>query len=113
MEPEGKPQQQTDEERHGFERHLAVFFEDSTLWPVLAVAVLIFTTLGAALLLLGLLDRNLFALAALIVLVWMSIDVMLRRRRAHGRVGLIGVLLGLFWGLSIAAAVVVAQLGLF
>lgn len=92
------------------DRFLRTYVEDSTLWPVLAVAALILASCGAALLLLALVDRNPFAGAALLVLVWMSGDVLrgdLRRRRL-GATG--GVVLGL-WALAAAVAAAGAWLG--
>jgi D-serine dehydratase len=87
----------------GFEDHLWVFFREPTLWPVLLVALLIFTTLGAALLVLALGDRNLFALAALAVVVLVSVDVVVRNR-----LGLVSrVVLGLWCA---AAALALAAL---
>lgn len=77
---------------------------------MLAVAALILASCGAALLLLALVDRNPFAGAALLVLVWMSGDVLrgdLRRRRL-GATG--GVVLGL-WALAAAVAAAGAWLG--
>lgn len=54
---------------------LEPIFSDSTLWPLLLVMLLILVTLGAALLLLALADRNLFAMAALAVVAIVSVDV--------------------------------------
>jgi hypothetical protein len=96
-------------EKSGLERHLAVFVEDSTLWPVLLAGVLIFATGGAALLLLALGDRNPFAIAALLILLWMSVDIPVRRRRF----GRIGGLLVLLWVASGLAALGFLSLGLF
>lgn len=96
-------------DKQGLERHLAVFVEDSALWPVLLVGVLIFATGGAALLLLALGDRNPFAIAALLILLWMSVDIPVRRRRF----GMIGGLLVLLWFASGLVALAFLSLGLF
>ena len=107
-EPEGREPDDSDE-RGGVDRHLAVILGESTLWPVLVAAFLIFATGGAALFLLALGDRNLFAVAALLVLVWMSVDVLVRRRRF----GLLGGFIVTFWLLSGLAAGVFLAFGLF
>lgn len=96
-------------ERVGLDRHLAIFVEESTLWPVLVAAVLALTTGGAALMLLALGDRNLFAIAALLILVWMSVDFTVRRRR----LGVVGGFILAFWVLSALAALGFHSLGLF
>lgn len=96
-------------ERVGLDRHLAIFVEESTLWPVLVAAVLALTTGGAALMLLALGDRNLFAIAALLILLWMSVDFTVRRRR----LGVAGGLILTFWVSSALAALGFRSLGLF
>ncbi len=96
-------------ERLGLERHLAVFVEESSLWPVLLVAVLIFTTIGAALLTLAMADRNVFAIGALLILLWLSVDILARRRRF----GLAGGVIVALWTLSGLAALGFHRLGLF
>ncbi len=96
-------------ERLGLERHLAVFVEESSLWPVLLVAVLSLTTVGAALLTLALADRNLFAIGALLILLWLSVDILVRRRRF----GLAGGFIVALWALSGLAALGFHGLGLF
>ena len=79
------------------ERWARVFVEDSALWPVLAVAVGIFSAFGAALLVLAFEDRNLAALAALALLGALGahgLAAALRRRR-----------LGALGGIALAFAV--------
>ena len=107
--PPGDQEPREPQEKLGLERHLAVFVEDSALWPVLLVAVLIFTTGGAALLLLALGDGNPFAIGALLILLWMNVDILVRRRRF----GLVGGLLAGLWVSSGLAALGFVSLGLF
>jgi hypothetical protein len=91
---------------------LAPFFRESTLWPVLAAAAMIITALGTWALLLAFVERNPFGVAAVLVLLWISVDASLRNwRRGRARL-LIGCLVG-FWLLSSAAAVGVRWLGWF
>ena len=107
MPPTGEP------EPEGVERWLAPYFRDSTLWPVLAVVAASAVTGLASVLLLAAVDRNLAAMAALIALVWMSVDVTRRERRARGRTGLAGRALLALWALSLAAALAARRVGLF
>lgn len=110
MEAPREPEEaETPPERTGIDRHLAVFVEEPTLWPVTLALVLAFTTAGAALMLLAVTDRNLFALAALLILLWMSVDVIVRRRRFGPLVGLLLTL----WLLSGCAACAFVYFGLF
>jgi hypothetical protein len=83
---------------------LAPFFQESTLWPVLAAAAMMITALGAWALLLAFVERNPFGVAAVLVLLWISVDASLRNRRRGGARILIGCVAG-FWLLSSAAAV--------
>lgn len=82
---------------------------DSTLWPVFLAATLIFATLGAALIFLAVGDRNPFAMAALAIVVFMSVNESIRalRRGARGIAGAVLVL----WVLSSAGALI-AMFGL-
>lgn len=111
---ENAPQpEEHDGSEHRTLRFVRPFFEDSTLWPVLIVAVVSATLFGATLLLVALAGRNLFALAALVILVWMSVDSLRqdwKRRRGFSLLGR-GVL-GL-WALSAAAAGAAVMLKLY
>ena len=112
MEPDQEDRESPNESRHGLDRHLAVFVEDSALWPVLVVMVLTFVTFGAALLFLAFADRNFFAVAALLLLLWMSVDFSVRRRRSGG-LGVAGVFIVVLWALSALAAFGVSRLSGF
>ncbi len=62
---------------------IRTFAEDLSLWPVLVVAILIFATFGAAILLLAA-ERRLPAVGALFVLVFLTLQGLgpaLRRRK--------------------------------
>ncbi len=95
----------------GFERWIEPYFRDSTLWPVLAVAVLILITLLAMVLVLAVADRNLAAIAALLALGWMSVDLTRRELRARRRLGLVGAAILVVWVLGIAAAIAARRSG--
>lgn len=110
MTPEVEEHEPDEErERVGIDRHLAIFVEDSALWPVMLAAVLAFTAGGAALMLLAVAERNLFAVAALLILLWMSVDFLVRRRRF----GAIGGFIVALWVLSGIAAFAFVAFGLF
>jgi len=99
-------------EPHSLDDWLRQFVSDSTLVPVALVAVGCFTAIGAGVLLAALWDRNLPAIAALVLLAGMSLDALLRDRRRRGRLGLASRLVLTLWGLSLAAAVAALALGL-
>ncbi len=101
-----------EEGRPGVERWIRPFFEDSTLWPVLIVAVLIFATCGAALLALAVRERSLPAFGALAILAWMSADA-LRLCRRSGRLGLAGWAIAGLWALSAGIAALAVTTGVF
>ncbi len=90
------------DEPHGAEFWLAPYFRDSTLWPVLVTIAAIFVVLGASALLLAL-ERNPFAVAAVLVLLWISLDAAIRNQRRGGSRLLLGCIAA-FWLLSAAAA---------
>ncbi len=99
-----------DDEPRRLADHLLEYVREPMLWPVLIVAVAIFVTLGTAVLLAGLFARNLFALAALLVLGAVSTDAVIRELRSRGFGPVSGGLLAL-WGLSAACAVGVFAMG--
>jgi hypothetical protein len=93
-----------------FERHFSVFFEEPTLWPVLATAAAIFVSIFAAALLFGLRSRNPAVLLVLAVLIVASAEAV--RRDWHGvRPGRVGGAILALWTLSAALAVVAGRLG--
>ncbi len=100
------------EEQSGFEGHLAEFFRDSALWPVLVAAGGIFVTLGATVLVLAVRERNLFAMAALVIVLVVSADVTIRDL-SRRRLGLASGILVALWTLSAMAAYGIVRLGVF
>ena len=91
---------------------LRQFFTDSTLVPVLLVAVGCFTAIGAGIIAWAVRGRSLAAIAALVLLGGMSLDGVLRDRRRHGRLGLASRCVLALWALSAAAAAAAVALGL-
>ena len=104
------PPEQRDEP-HGVELWIGPFFRDPSLWPVLVTAAAIFTVLGASALLMAL-ERNPFAVAAVLVMLWISADAGIRSWRAGGSRLLLGSIAG-FWLLSAAEAIAARRLGWF
>jgi hypothetical protein len=100
------------DEPHGTDLWLAPFFQDSTLWPVLVTAAGAFTALGAWALLVAFVEHNPFGVAAVLVLLWITVDAGIRYRRSPGGRFLVASIAA-FWLLSIAAAVGVRWLGWF
>ena len=95
-----------------FERWIAPYFRDSSLWPVLVAAAAILVTLLATLLVLAVGDRNLAAIAALLGVAWMSADATLRELRSRRRLGPLGIAILALWLLGAAAAIAARRGGL-
>lgn len=106
----------TDDERdeipQGLEQHLLVYVRDPGLWPVLAVVVLIAGTLFAAVLVYALALHNLFAMAALAVLLVASGHALLGELRER-RFGLPGWIVVGLWLSGIAVALASRAAGIF
>jgi hypothetical protein len=94
------------------ERLVAPFFEEPTLWPVLIVLTAHAVLIGALVLALALRERNLFAAAALSLLVVATADVSLRLARAR-RFGRLGWSLLTLWVASAIGAVLATRFDLF
>jgi hypothetical protein len=90
-------------EPRGAEHWLAPFFRDSTLWPVLVTVSAVLVVFGASALLLAFAERNPFALGAVLLVLWISIDAGIRSWRRGGSRLLVGAI-ATFWLLSAAAA---------
>ena len=101
-----------DPEPSGAERWLAPFFRASTLWPVLVTVFVVVVVFGASALLLAFVERNPFALGAVLILFWISIDAGIRSRRHGGSRLLVGSIAA-FWLLSAAVALGAAWAGWF
>ena len=72
------------------------FFDDASLWPILAVLVLSLCTIGAAIIALALVAWNPFALAALALALLLSADVVVRAFAKGTNRLIAGCLIG-FW----------------
>src|SRR5262249_1749386 len=69
------------EDARGTDLWLAPFFRDSTLWPVLVTAAGAFTALGAWSLLVAFVEHNPFGVAAVLGLLWVTVDAASPDRR--------------------------------
>ena len=104
-------QNKQSDQKSGIDHWLEPFFTDSALWSVVFVAAGCLGTLGAAVLVAALYIGNYSAIAALVLLAWMSFDFLNRNRRA-GKHGLLGRCIIGLWGLSIFIAIAGISLGL-
>ena len=89
------------------DRIARLYLSDPTLWPVVIVLGTTLIVLGAWVSLLALRERNLFAAAALLLLIGMSAEAIWRdlRRRRLGAVS--GAILGLWAAIAATAALAV------
>jgi uncharacterized membrane protein YozB (DUF420 family) len=94
-------------EAAGLGRHIAVFIEDSALWPLLFIFV-VHAALGGALAMLAAVRGSLPALAGLAILLALCVD-MVRRARQRRRVAR---WIATLWLLSGLTAAVSSYLGL-
>ncbi len=107
-EPDREPDKDSNEapDDDGFpsaDQLIGTFMAEASLWPVLAVVIGSGGAFTAALMILASVDRNPFAALALLLVLGMTIDVVLRSRRHLGyRNG--ARLLLLIWGAGIAFA---------
>jgi hypothetical protein len=76
------------------------FLKETSLWPVLIVVLGSAGAFGAALLILVGVDRNPFAAVALLLIVGMTVDVVVRARRERLYRNL-ARLVGLIWSVAI------------
>ena len=90
---------------------LRPFLTDSMLWPLSLVVVVTIGTFGAYLLV-RVAERNVFSIAALVILGWMSFDGV-RGSMRGGRPGPLAILILALWVVSAAGAVAGFRLGLF
>jgi hypothetical protein len=101
----------SDDEPRSLEEWLGGFAADTTLRPVLVVAVGCFTAIGAGALLLAVRGRSLPAIAALALLALGTADLLQRDLRQR-RFGVLSKLVTALWLLSALAAAGAVVLGL-
>jgi hypothetical protein len=86
-----------------FDELIGTFMKETTLWPVLVVVLGSLGAFGGALIVLVGVDHNPFAAAALVLLLGMTIDVVVRARR-RGVLRNLARLVGLVWAVAFAFA---------
>lgn len=126
LDPENQDDRRTEAERRSDPEHqkasepedlpspneiLGTLFGEASLWPLLIVVLGSTGTFGAALIVLALGDRNPFALAALLLILAMTTDTLIRARRRTDLRNL-AKLIALFWAVSIALALVAVFSGI-
>ncbi len=82
-EPEEESDKESDRDEDGIpsvDQVIGTFMHEASLWPVLAVAVGSGGAFAAALMILAVVDRNPFAVAALLLVFGMTVDVVYRAR---------------------------------
>lgn len=110
--PDPEADDTADDFDRAVDRHLAVFYRDSTLWPVLSVVVGAVAALGGFTLVLALRERNPYSLVVLAIVGWISADLVWRdlRRRRFGPASRVVLLL---WAVAGGAALLAHRIGIF
>ena len=110
MEEDERPNDREDDERRDdddafptLDELIGTFLSEGSLLPVVIVILGCGGAFGAALLVLTVVDRNPFAIGALVLLTGMTVDVSLRARREPAFRNL-ALLIGLVWGVSVLFA---------
>ena len=113
-EPEDQKPDEPSEEGDGFpslDELIGSFLSETSLWPVLIVALGSSGAFGAAALILAIVDRNPFAAAALLLMIGMTIDIAFRARREPSQRN-IAKLVGLAWAASAGFAALAIWTGI-
>lgn len=110
--PDSEPEQPGDSFDRAVDRHLSIFYRDSTLWPVLVVVVGAAATLGGSMLVLAVRERNPYSLVALAVLAWISVDLVWRDL-SQRRFGVASRSVLLLWGVAAGVGLLATRMQLF
>lgn len=90
---------------------LGTFLSEASLWPVLIVVLGSGGAFGAALIVLAAVDRNPFAMAALVILVGMTADITIRSRRRRGLRN-VAKFIAMIWGSAFVFTIVAVWSGI-
>jgi hypothetical protein len=104
-------EEEAPEDFPGVDELVGSFMNETSLWPVLLVAIASAGALGAAMLILTVVDRNPFAAAALLLVFGMSVDLFIQGRRKLAYRN-IARLVGLIWCAAVAFAGVAIWTGI-
>ncbi len=100
-----------DDEFPSLDELIGTFFSEASLLPIVVVVMGSGGAFGAALLVMTVVDRNPFAMGALVLLAGMTVDISLRARKEASMRNL-ALLIGLVWAASVALALLAAWTGL-
>lgn len=90
---------------------VGTLLSDRSLWPLVVVMLGSLGAFGAALLVLAIGDHNPFAIGALVLILGMTTDTLIRARRRLELRNL-AKLIALFWGVSIGLALIAVTSGI-
>ena len=112
MSARGDDERGDDDAKSGAERWVLPYFEDSSLWPVLAVVVAALAAFLAPVLLRAARGLDLRALAATALAAYGSFRALRWEWQLRGRPGALGGAVALVWALAVVAAWYGARSGL-
>lgn len=90
---------------------IGTFMSETSLLPIVVVVLGTGGAFGAALLVLTVVDRNPFAIGALVLLTGMTVDISLRARKEEALRN-VALLIGMVWGSAVALAIVAILTGI-
>ena len=102
-----------EEEGDWVDRFVLVFVRESTLWPVLFVIIGHVVVFTAPVLLLSMRDGRPSAFVALALLLFFSVQIVRADWSRGGRLAALSVLVAVVWALSLAAAWLANDTGIF
>ena len=109
---EARPERDEDDDAFpSLDEILGTFLSEGALLPVVVVVLGSGGAFGAAVLILTVVDRNPFAMGALVLIAGMTVDISLRARKEPGFRNL-ALLIGMVWAASIVLAGVAVWTGL-
>jgi len=106
-----RPRESEPEDLPSANEILGTLFDEASLWPLVIVVLGSSGAFGAALIVLAVGDRNPFALAALLLILAMTTDTLIRARRRLELRNLAKLII-LFWTVSIVLALVAVFTGI-
>ena len=109
--PSNRPNESDPEDLPSANEIVGTLLSERSLWPLVVVMLGSLGAFGAALLVLSIGDQNPFAIAALVLVLGMTIDTLIRARRRLELRNL-AKLIALFWGVSIGLALIAVTTGI-
>ena len=90
---------------------IGTFMRETSLLPIVIVVLGTGGAFGAALLILTVVDRNPFAIGALLLITGMTVDISLRARKEEALRN-VALLIGMVWGSAVVLAIVALVTGI-